>query len=55
MQEFYTACGFASVVVLRYGGAAVGNVLAECFGGYAEDDCHVGDFEVDGGVLLDLL
>ena len=54
MQEFDTRGGFASVVSKGDRRGAVGNVTAERFGRDAKDDSHVGYFEVDRGVLLDL-
>ena len=54
MQEFDTGSGFAPVVSKGDRRGTVGNVTAERFGRDAEDDSHVGYFEVDRGVLLDL-
>ena len=54
MQEFDTRGGFAPVVSKGDRRGTVGDVTAERFGRDAEDDSHVGYFEVDGSVLLDL-
>ena len=54
MQEFDTRGGFAPVVSKGDRRGTVGDVTAERFGRDAENDSHVGYFEVDGGVLLDL-
>ena len=54
MQEFNTGGGFAPVVRKGDRRGTVGNVTAERFGRDAKDDSHVGYFEVDGSVLLDL-
>ena len=54
MQEFDTRGGFSPVVSKGDRRGTVGNVTAERFGRDAKDDSHVGYFEVDRGVLLDL-
>ena len=54
MQEFDTRGSFAPVVSKGDRRGTVCNVTAERFGRDAEDDSHVGYFEVDRGVLLDL-
>ena len=54
MQEFDTRGGFAPVVSKGDRRGTVGNVTAECFSRDAKDNSHVGYFEVDGSVLLDL-
>ncbi len=54
MQELDTRGCLATVITLGDGGGTVSDVTAQCLGLYAEDDSHIADFEVDGGVLLDL-